>query len=101
MPNEDLRFFINLNASPEFYIKTNKNIPYTFDYCLQNRFLEIPVIFGFSDYITIQSDFFIGKNYTSMQASDSFSNIPFNTDSIEFYIPRFAYGSTGKAIENW
>lgn len=101
LPNEDLRFFINLNASPEFYIKTNKNIPYTFDYCLQNRFLEIPVIFGFSDYITIQSDFFIGKNYTSMQASDSFSNIPFNTDSIEFYIPRFAYGSTGKAFDNW
>ena len=101
LPNEELRFFINLKVAPEFYIKPNNDISYSFDYCLQNRLLEIPVIFGFSDFITIQSDFFIGKNYSSMQSAQSFSNIPFNFDQIEFYFPRFAYGSTGKAFDNW
>lgn len=85
-PSSDLRLFLNLLVSPEIYYKSNKNIPFSFDYCLENRFIEIPVLFGFSDFVTLQSDFFLGKNYVAVQNPYNFTNIPYKSNHFEFYL---------------
>lgn len=100
-PSSDLRLFLNLLVSPEIYYKSNKNIPFSFDYCLENRFIEIPVLFGFSDFVTLQSDFFLGKNYVAVQNPYNFTNIPYKSNHFEFYLPRFSYTSTGISFLNW
>ena len=101
LPTQDLRLFANLTASPEIYLKSNENIPLSFDYYLNNRFLTIPILFGFSDYITIQSDFFVAKNYSAIHENSNFTNIPYASNHFDFYFPTFSYGSTGLFFENW
>lgn len=100
-PTQELRLFANLITSPEIYFKSNENLSLSFDYFLNNRFLTIPILFGFSDYITIQSDFFIAKNYSAMHESANFTNIPYSPNHIDFNFPNFSYGSTGAFFDNW
>lgn len=99
-PNHDLRLFANVTLSPEFYYKSNKNVEWSFDYCLENRFIEIPILFGFSDFATIESDFFLAKNYVAMQNPQNFTNIPYKSNHVEFYFPRFSYASAGFLFKN-
>lgn len=98
---QNLRLFINLKVTPEIYYRTDKSLPWTFDYNIKDFTLSFPVIMGFDDYFTIQSDFFIGKNYTMTQAEESFTNIPLSGDDFEFLFPKFAYGSVGKTFDTW
>ena len=98
---QDLRFFINVQVNPEFYYKTNPDIKWSFAYNYKDFALNIPLIIGFSDYFTIEPDFFIGKNFYGASLPDNFTNIPLSGSQFEFLIPRFAYGSTGLYFENW
>ena len=98
---QNLRLFINLKVTPEIYYRSDKSIPWTFDYNIKDFALSFPVIMGFDDYFTIQSDFFIGKNYTMTQAPESVTNIPLSGDDFEFLFPKFAYGSVGKTFDTW
>ncbi|MBR1639719.1 MAG: hypothetical protein IJ688_10080 [Treponema sp.] len=100
-PEQDLRFYTNLRLNPEFYYKSNPDIDWSFNYNYRDFLINIPVIMGFSDYITIEPDLFIGKNYPSMQKWWNFTNIPYSGNQFEFLTPRFAYGSTGLTFENW
>ena len=101
LPEQDVRLFVNLRLNPEFYYKTNDSIDWSFAYNYHDFAFTVPVIIGFSDYITIEPDFFIGKNYYYSQKNDNFINIPFAGNQMEFLFPRFAYGSTGKYFDNW
>ncbi len=101
LPAHDLRIFANLITSPEIYLKSNENIPLSLDYFLNNRFLTIPILFGFSDYVTIQSDFFVAKNYSAMHENSNFTNIPYASNHFDFSFPTFSYGSTGVFFDNW
>lgn len=100
-PQEDIRFFINAQLNPEFYYRTNSDVDFTFNRYLTDYPLKFPFIFGFSNYVTIESDFFVGKNYPHTHSANNFSNIPFSGDDMEFNFPKFAYGSTGATFENW
>nr|MCR4734069.1 hypothetical protein [Treponema sp.] len=53
---DELRFYINPYAGPEVYYKSNPDIDWTFAYNYKNAFLTIPVLIGFSNYITIELD---------------------------------------------
>ncbi|MCR4953465.1 MAG: hypothetical protein K6A43_05260, partial [Treponema sp.] len=96
---QDLRFFINAKIAPEFYYKTNPDIPWSFAYNYKDFALTIPLIIGFSDYVTIEPDFFIGKNFNDSALPQNFTNIPFDGGQLEFLFPRFAYGNTGLYFE--
>lgn len=100
-PEQELRLFGNIKANPEFYYKSNTDINWSFDYYIKDFFLTIPVIFGFSDYITIEPDFIIAKNQPSMAKPYNFTNITYGGDQFEFNFPRFAYGAAGHAFEKW
>ena len=100
-PEEDLRLFGNVKINPEVYYKSNSDIDWSFDYYVKDFFITIPLIIGFSDYVTIEPDFVIGKNQPSMNDPANFTNIVYNGDHFEFLFPRFAYGATGRAFDKW
>lgn len=100
-PEQELRFYINPRANPEFYYKSNPDIDWSFNYNYKNFLLTVPIIIGFSDYITIEPDVFIGKNYIASKDPYNFTNIPYGGGQFEFMTPRFAYGSTGITFDNW
>ena len=99
--DQELRFFINPRLNAEFYYKSNPDIDWSFNYNYKDFALTIPIIIGFSDFITIEPDLFLGKNYFSSQDSLNFTNIPLSGSQFEFLTPRFAYGSTGYTFDNW
>ena len=98
---EDLRLFGNIKLTPELYYKTNKAIPWSFDYYVKDFFLTIPLIIGFSDYVTIEPDFVIGKNQPQAAKPENFTNLIYNGNQVEFMFPRYAYGASGHAFEKW
>ena len=100
-PEEELRLFGNVKVNPEFYYKSNSDIDWSFDYYVKDFFITIPLIIGFSDYVTIEPDFIIGKNQPSMAKPDNFTNIVYSGDHFEFLFPRFAYGATGRVFDKW
>lgn len=101
LPGQELRLHANLEVSPEFYFKSNPDIDWSFAYNYQNPALTIPLIIGFSDYVTIGLSPFLGKNYVFAQDPQNIMNIPYGTNQFEFLTPRFAYGSTGLTFDNW
>ncbi len=101
LPESDLRLFGNIKTNPEFYYKTNRDIEWSFSYYQKDFFLTIPLIMGFSDYVTIEPDFVIGKNQPEAAAPYNFTNIVYSGDQMEFMFPRFAYGDAGHAFDNW
>ncbi|MCR5188537.1 MAG: hypothetical protein K6C97_06340, partial [Treponema sp.] len=98
---EEFRLFGNLILSPEVYYRSNTSIPYSFDYFVNDRAVTIPIILGFSNYITIEPDICLSKNYPSMQDASNYTNIPFAGNQFDFNIPKFAYGATGYTGEKW
>jgi len=100
-PEEELRLFGNVKANPEFYYKSNTDIAWSFNYYIKDFLLTIPLIIGFSDYVTIEPDFIIGKNQPSIQDPYNFTNIVYKGEHFEFLFPRFAYGAAGHAFDKW
>lgn len=91
----------NLIVAPELYYKSNPEIDWTFNYFYKNNPLTLPLIFGISDYITIESDLFFGKSHKGSADSNNISNIPYKEDDLEFLFLNFSYGSTGLYFDNW
>lgn len=101
LPEQELRLFGNIKANPELYYKSNPDIDWTFDYYVKDFALTIPLIIGFSDFVTIEPDFMIGKSQPFMNKPDNFTNVIVNPGQVEFLFPRFAYGAAGHTFENW
>ena len=95
------RFSVGIDFNPEVYFRTNKDIQSSVQYYYENWPLSAPIKFGVSDYVCLELDFFLGKNYYSSTSADSFTNIPLSGGDIEYEFPRFAYGSFGKTYEDW
>lgn len=95
------RFSVGIDFNPEVYFRTNKDIQSSVQYYYENWSLSAPIKFGVSDYVCLELDFFLGKNYYSSTSTDSFTNIPLSGGDIEYEFPRFAYGSFGKTYEDW
>lgn len=95
------KFGTNLIVNPEFYYKSNTDIDWSFKYKFDDNFITAPMIFGLSNYITIEADPFIGKSNIGASDPYNFMNIPYKDDDPEFLFMRFAYGSTGITFEDW
>ena len=98
---EEFRFYLNLITEPEFYYKSNKDIDWSFDFNYKDFLLTMPVIIGFSDYFTFQTDFFFGKHAYAASQPDNFTNIPLQGPDIYFYFPSFAYFSGNITFDKW
>lgn len=99
---EEFRFYINLKLTPEFYYRSNKNIKWSFDpYYIKDNAVTMPVIIGFSDYFTFQSDFFYGMQPAVVNYPDNFTNIPFDPGLSNFYYPEFSYFSSNFLFNKW
>ena len=83
-----LSFYTNLRINPEFYFKSNENIPWSFNYFYNDNLLTIPLEFGVSDYFTISVDPFVGKSHLGSSKPDSICNIPYRDDDPEFMFIR-------------
>lgn len=95
------RFSVGIDFNPEIYFRTNKEIQSSIQYYYQNWPLSAPIKFGVSDFVCLELDFFLGKNYYSSTSTDSFTNIPLKGGDIEYEFPKFAYGSFGKSYGDW
>ena len=100
-PEQELRFFTNIKANPELYYKSNANIDWSFDYYVKDFALTLPIIMGFSDFVTIEPHLIVGKSQPYMNKSDNITNVIYSPSQFEFCFPRFAYGAAGHAFENW
>jgi len=94
-------FDTNLILNPELYYKSNEYIPWSFHYYYKDNLATVPLRFGFSNYVAIENDLFIGKSYYGSSLSDSFCNVPYRDSDMEFLFNRFGYGSVSKAFDNW
>lgn len=99
--DQAFKFYINLIANPEVYYKSNEDIPWSFRYCLFDNFLTSPMLFGFSNFVTIETDPFFGKSNNGAIKADNITNMPYRDGDLEFMFIRFSYGSTGLYFDNW
>ena len=95
------RFDIGVNLNAEGYYKTSDDIPWSFRYNYKDNLATFPVIAGFSDYFTLQTDPFIGKSHYGSSRNDNYTNLPYRDGDVEFLFPRFAYGSLAGAFNGW
>ncbi len=105
IPDFVLSFHPKLNL--EFYNKTNKDIPWSFNYYYKDNFITLPLNVGFGNVISFGTDIFLGKNKIVAAYPDNFFNIPVNVkdftdeDYLEFYFPTFCYGSLADNYGDW
>ena len=104
MKNDFLKLGAEIQLTPEAYLKTNKDISwYTFraDPYFKDNFATLPILIGFEDLITMETDFYYGKNLDAARSEKNWFNFPLKATDSDFLLPKFAYGSTGFFKENW
>lgn len=103
----DFHLTVHPQLNLEFYYKTNKDIPWSFDYYFKDNIITAPLNIGYGDVIAMGGNFFLGKNHIAASRNDNFCNFPLNITEkfdpldVEFYFPTFAYASFGKTYEYW
>lgn len=115
---------IGASITPEVYARSNDNIDWSHRYFFKDRFFAFPVFMSVTDYVYIESDFMLGRNYWSLHNNQRWknqngtvttwtddnntyfnSNSPFNfnsrfVESFEFDWPRTAYLSIGAKVKD-
>lgn len=95
------RFDFNAKLTPEGYYKSSEDIPWSFRYCYRDNFASFPIKLSYSDYVSIETDPFVGKSHYGSSRDDNYTNFPFRNGDFEFLFPRFAYGSLASAFNGW
>ena len=105
---EDFELTLHPQINLELYYKSNKDIPWTFNYYYKDNLITMPLDLGFGNNLAMGSNLFLGNSYFAAQNNDNFWNVPVNLKnlpdtykSIEFYFPSFAYAGFGKYYDNW
>lgn len=99
--NFDVQTFVNLKLNPELYYKSNPDIEWSYNYFYKDNPVTLPILFGFSNYFSIESDFALGKSYTAAKNPWNITNIPYQGGTMETLWPKYAYGSAGVSFDNW
>ena len=100
-PNDSAsKIYVNVKLTPEYYLRTNKEIPSTAGKYFESYPLEVPIMFGFSENLAFQFDYFYGKNRDGYLSLDTFTNIPLENEN-DYEYPRWAYGNLGKQFSTW
>lgn len=96
-----LNIWGNALVTPEFYARSNPEIPFSLRYNLQNNILSFPLGIAFSDYFIIETEPFVGKAHSEIQKFGNFGNIPTDFTRTEFEMPRRATFTAGMAFDKW
>ena len=95
------RFDIGAKLTGEFYYKSSEDIPWSIRYNYKDNLASFPIKAGFSDYVTLQTDPFVGKSHYGSAKNDNFTNFPYRNGDFEYLFPRFAYGSVAGSFNGW
>ncbi len=104
---EDFHLSLHPQINLEGYYKTNKDLPWSFNYYFRDYFFSTPLEMGFGDNFAMGANFFLGKSYIASSKSDNFWNFPlditdnFEPNDLDFYFPNFAYAGFGKVYDSW
>lgn len=98
---EPTRFDINLTLSPELYYKSNPDIDWTFMYYWKDNPAKLPVRLGLMDYVTMEAEFFLGKNYKGSSDPNNFTNVFYNGNHFQFSWPTYSYAAAGYTSQKW
>lgn len=98
--------FGNVKVTPEFYSRTNTNIPWSFQYNLTDNLISVPLGFGISNYFVTEIEPFLSRAWGYVhgdpKGGDYIStNLEYDFSKMEFEQPRWAYGSLGYSSDNW
>ena len=98
---DPFRFDFDVKLNGELYYKTSEDIPWSFRYCYKDNLATFPVKVGYSDYVAIETDPFVGKSHNGSSKKDNFTNFPYKEGDFEFLFPRFAYASLAGTFNGW
>ena len=108
IPIQDFELSLHPQINLEGYFKSEKDIPWTFDYYFKDNLISMPFDMGFGKNFAMGINPFLGMSKIAAAKKDNFWNIPINLKkpaesykSIEFYFPSFAYTGFGQYNENW
>ena len=95
------RFDIGMKLNGEGYYKSSDEIPWNFRYNYKDNFATFPIKAAFSDYVTLETDPFVGKAHYGSYRNENYTNFPYREGDFEFLFPRFSYGSVAGAFNGW
>ncbi len=95
------RFDIGMKLNGEGYYKSSDDIPWNFRYNYKDNFATFPIKAAFSDYVTLETDPFVGKAHYGSYRNENYTNFPYREGDFEFLFPRFSYGSVAGAFNGW
>lgn len=102
LDDSGIKLNLNVILNPELYYKSNPDIDWSFNYYFIDNIATAPVQFGFGNIIAVENDVFVGKSHLAASEPGAFTNLPYRgSDDFEFLFNKFAYGSVGKAFDNW
>jgi hypothetical protein len=91
-----------MTLSPEFYFKTNKNIPWDYTHNERRPFAVLHSDISVLPYVNLGADFDIGKSRSGSVRHDNYDNFPFHPDELksgdggmDINFPHRAYLSAG------
>jgi hypothetical protein len=85
---------------PEFYYKSNDDLPWVYGRNDRQPFAVFPLSFALSSYVAMESDLYLGENRMLSNANDNYFNFPFDkfidgVEPIDTNMPKRAYLSMG------
>ncbi len=95
------RFDFGTKLTGEGYYKSSEEIPWAFRYCYKDNLASFPIKLGYSEYVAVQTDPFLGKSHYGSSRHDNYTNFPYRNGDVEFMFPRFAYASIAGAFNGW
>lgn len=107
LKNDALKLSSNLKTTPEGYYKSNPEISWTHNYYFEDNFITVPLDIGISNYVSLGTELFLGKTFSSMQDPHNYTNLPISnslntmTHNVQFIFPRFSYSSVGATFRDW
>lgn len=95
--------FLSFGTSPsvnvEGFFKTCDDISFYHDYYKRNRFLNVPLFIGAGNFLTLDTEVYLGTNFHRNLENDCWCNIPLiSEDDADANFPKVGYVSLG--LEN-
>ena len=91
--------WLNLALQPEFYFKTNENVPWIYGSHERNPIFQMPLGFSLGPWITAEMDLYFGQNEYAATLHDNYINIPFDlVPQTDIHFPKRAYVNAGSPV---
>ena len=90
---------LDLILQPEFYYKTNENIPWIYNAHIRNPLIQIPLGFSFGPWISAEMDLYFGQNEYAASLHRNYINVPWDpVAQTDIHFPKRAYVSAGVPV---